>query len=208
LTLWLAIRFVLPSPDMAADWAFAAASVVGLLAGIATGQSFAGWAVAVGGATYLGLCLGFWIAIYRWHVPDTNHLGFRLVLLAVAGAVGGDTVAYFCGTAFGRHRFFPSISPKKSLEGAVGGALASVLIGAIAGPLLVGISVPLGAVLGGLTAVAAQGGDLVESAIKRQAGVKDSGTLIPGHGGLLDRADSLVLIAPVVYCFLKLIAFP
>jgi phosphatidate cytidylyltransferase len=208
MTLWLAIRFVLPAPDMAADWAFAAASVIGLLAGIATGQSFAGWAVAVGGATYLGLCLGFWIAIYRWHVPDTNHLGFRLVLLAVGGAVVGDTVAYFSGTAFGRHRFFPSISPKKSLEGAVGGALASVLIGVAAGPALIGISVPLGAVLGALTAVAAQGGDLVESAIKRQAGVKDSGTLIPGHGGLLDRADSLVLIAPVVYCFLKLIAFP
>jgi phosphatidate cytidylyltransferase len=208
LTLWLAIRFVLPAPDMATDWAFAAASVVGLLAGIAIGQSFAGWAAAVGGATYLGLCLGFWIAIYRWHVPDTNHLGLRLVLLAVAGAVGGDTVAYFAGSAIGRHRFFPSISPNKSLEGAVGGALASVLIGAIAGPWLIGISVPLGAALGGLMAVAAQGGDLVESAIKRQAGVKDSGTLIPGHGGLLDRADSLVLLAPVVYCFLKLIAFP
>ena len=152
--------------------------------------------------------LGFWIAIYRWHVPDTNHLGFRLVLLAVAGAVCGDTVAYFAGSAIGRHRFFPSISPNKSLEGAVGGAFASVLIGAIAGPWLIGISVPLGAALGGLMAVAAQGGDLVESAIKRQAGVKDSGTLIPGHGGLLDRADSLVLVAPVVYCFLKLIAFP
>jgi phosphatidate cytidylyltransferase len=208
LTLWLAIRFVLPAPDMATDWAFAAASVVGLLAGLGIGQSFAAWAVAVGGATYLGLCLGFWIAIYRWHAPDPTHLGFRLVGLAVAGAIGGDTIAYFVGGAIGRHRFFPTISPSKSLDGAVGGALASVLIGAIAGPWLIGISAPLGAVLGGLMAIAAQGGDLVESAIKRQAGVKDSGTLIPGHGGLLDRADSLVLIAPVVYCFLKLIAFP
>jgi phosphatidate cytidylyltransferase len=208
LTLWLAVRFVLPGSDMAADWAFAAAAVVGLLAGLVTHQGFAGWTAAVGGAAYLGLCLGFWIAIYRWHVPDTKHLGFRLVGLAIAGAIGGDTAAYFVGTAIGRHRFFPSISPNKSLEGAVGGAIASVLIGAVAGPWLIGISVPLGAALGGLMAIAAQGGDLVESAIKRQAGVKDSGTLIPGHGGLLDRADSLVLVAPVVYCYLKLIAFP
>jgi phosphatidate cytidylyltransferase len=130
------------------------------------------------------------------------------VALAVGGAVVGDSAAYFVGSAIGRHPFFHSISPRKSLEGAVAGAVASILVGAIAGPWLIGISVPLGAGLGALMAVAAQGGDLVESAIKRQAGVKDSGTLIPGHGGLLDRADSLVLMAPVVYCYLKLIAFP
>jgi len=208
LSVWLAIRFVLPGSDMAADWGFAAAAVLGLLGGIVIRQSFTGWALAVGGAAYVGLCLGFWLAIYRWHVPDTNHLGFRLVLLAVGGAVVGDTVAYFVGTAIGRHPFFHSISPRKSVEGAVAGALGSVLVGALAGPWLIGISLPLGAALGALMAVAAQGGDLVESAIKREAGVKDSGTLIPGHGGLLDRADSLVLMAPVVYCYLKLIAFP
>ncbi len=208
LTLWLAIRFAVPAPDAATDWAFAAAAVVGLLAGLGTRQGFVGWAVAIGAATYLGLCLGFWIAIYRWHAHDPAHLGFRLVALALAGAVGGDTVAYFVGSAIGRRPFFRSISPNKSLEGAIAGAIASVLIGALAGPWLIGISVPLGAVLGALMAVAAQGGDLVESAVKRQARVKDSGTLIPGHGGLLDRADSLVLLAPVVYCYLKLIAFP
>ena len=208
LSVWLGIRFVLPASDMAAEWAFAAAAVIGLLAGLFTRQSFAGWALAVGGATYVGLCLGFWVAIYRWHVPDANHLGFRLVVLALAGAVIGDSAAYFVGSAIGRHAFFHSISPRKSLEGAVAGAVASLLVGALAGPWLIGISVPLGAGLGALMAVAAQGGDLVELAIKREAGVKDSGTLIPGHGGILDRADSLVLLAPVVYCYLKLIAFP
>jgi phosphatidate cytidylyltransferase len=208
LSVWLGIRFVLPASDMAAEWAFAAAAVVGLLAGLGTRQSFAGWALAVGGATYIGLCLGFWVAIYRWHVPDANHLGFRLVVLALAGAVIGDSAAFFVGSAIGRHPFFHSISPRKSLEGAVAGAGASLLVGALAGPWLIGISVPLGAGLGALMAVAAQGGDLVESAIKREAGVKDSGSLIPGHGGILDRADSLVLLAPVVYCYLKLIAFP
>jgi phosphatidate cytidylyltransferase len=208
LSLWLAVRFAVPSPDMAADWAFAAAAVLGLLVGLWTHQSFAGWALAVGGATYLGLCLGFWVAIYRWHVPDSTHLGLRLVALALAGAVVGDTAAYFVGTAIGRHGFFRSISPRKTAEGAAAGAVASVLVGAFAGPWLIGISLPLGAGLGALMAIAAQGGDLVESAIKREAGVKDSGTLIPGHGGLMDRADSLVLLAPVVYCYLKLIAFP
>ena len=72
LSVWLGIRFVLPASDMAADWAFAAAAVVGLLAGLFTRQRFAGWALAVGGATYIGLCLGFWVAIYRWHVPDAE----------------------------------------------------------------------------------------------------------------------------------------
>jgi phosphatidate cytidylyltransferase len=208
LSVWLGIRFVLPAADMATDWALAAAVVVGLLAGLLTRQSFAGWALAVGGAVYVGLCLGFWVAIYRWHVPDPNHLGLRLVALSLAGAIVGDTAAYFVGSAIGRHPFFHSISPRKSLEGAVAGAVASILVGALAGPWLIGISVPVGIGLGALITVAAQGGDLVESAIKREAGVKDSGTLIPGHGGLLDRADSIVLLAPVVYCYLKLIAFP
>ena len=208
LSVFLAIRFVLPAADMATDWAFAAAAVVGLLAALGTRASFAGWAAAVGGSAYIGVCLGFWIALYRWHATDSTHFGLRLVVLVLAGSVFGDTAAYFVGSAIGRHPFFRSISPRKSLEGAVAGAVASVLVGALAGPWLIGISVPLGALLGVLTAIAAQGGDLVESALKRQAGVKDSGTLIPGHGGLLDRADSLVLLAPVVYCYLKLIAFP
>ena len=179
LSLWLGIRFILPAADMAGDWAFAAAVVVGLLAGLGTRQSFTGWALAVGGATYIGLCLGFWVAIYRWQVPDPNHLGLRLVALALAGAVVGDTAAYFVGSAIGRHPFFRAISPRKSLEGAVAGAVASILVGAFAGPWLIGINIPLGAGLGALMAIAAQGGDLVESAIKREAGVKDFGYADP-----------------------------
>ena len=110
------------------------------------------------------------------------------------------------GSATGRRPFFRSISPKKTLEGAVAGAAGSILVGALAGPALVGLSAAAGVGLGALTAVAAQGGDLVESAFKRAAGAKDSSGLIPGHGGLLDRIDSLVLVGPVVYCYLKLIA--
>ena len=80
-------------------------------------------------------------------------------------------------------------------------------MGVLAGPALVGIGAGTAAGMGALIAVAAQGGDLVESAIKRQAGVKESSGLIPGHGGLLDRLDSLVLVGPVVYCYLRLVAF-
>ena len=207
LSVWLGIRFVLPAADMAGDWAFAAAVVIGLLAGLGTRQSFAGWALAVGGATYVGLCLGFWVAIYRWQVPDPNHLGFRLVVLALAGAVIGDIRG-----VLRRIRLRAASVLPPDLAAQVGGGRGRRCRRldprwSIAGPWLVGISIPLGAGLGVLMAVAAQGGDLVKSAIKREAGVKDSGTLIPGHGGLLDRADSLVLLAPVVYCYLKLIAF-
>jgi phosphatidate cytidylyltransferase len=82
----------------------------------------------------------------------------------------------------------------------------AIVAGAVLGAVLLGISAWLGAVLGLLVAIAAQGGDLAESALKRQAGAKDSSRLIPGHGGLLDRLDSLVLVAPVVYCLYRLIS--
>jgi len=116
LSVWLGIRFVLPRPTWPPTGHSPPPSLVGLLAGLGTRQRFAGWALAVGGATYVGLCLGFWVAIYRWHVPDPSHLGFRLVALALAGAVVGDTAAYFVGSAIGRHPFFHSISPRKSME--------------------------------------------------------------------------------------------
>jgi phosphatidate cytidylyltransferase len=146
------------------------------------------------------------VGLYRWHAVDADHFGLRLVTLVVLAVVAGDTFAYFAGRALGRHPFFASISPKKTAEGAVAGAAAAILVGAFAGPALVSISIPAGAGLGALVAVAASAGDLAESALKRAAGVKDSGRLIPGHGGLLDRIDSLVLVGPVVYCYLRLVA--
>jgi phosphatidate cytidylyltransferase len=104
------------------------------------------------------------------------------------------------GLRFGRHRFFPQISPKKTVEGAVAELLASTIFFGIVG-LLLNISFPHNVILGLLIGVFAQVGDLVESQIKRTAGVKDASHLIPGHGGLLDRIDSLLLVGVVVYYY-------
>jgi len=206
LTGWLALGFAVPAVPGGAVTPLSAALVAGLLLAVATRTAVTRWATAAGGALYIGYSLSFYVALYRWRAVDTSHFGLRLVGLAVLCVIVNDTCAYFAGSAFGRHRFFPAISPRKSVEGAVAGVLASVALAAAAGPALIGISAGVGAGLGLLVAVVAQGGDLAESSLKRQAGVKDSSNLIPGHGGLLDRVDSLVLVAPAVYAYLKLIA--
>lgn len=205
----LLYRFLYPVQFPALEWGLGAAVVVGLLVGLLqTGPSVTRWAAAVGGALYIGLTVGYYLALLRWRQPDPDHHGLRIVVVVLAAAMVGDTVALLAGTAFGRHRFFPSISPRKSVEGALAGAAASVAVVALVGPALLPLGHGDGVVLGALVAVAAQGGDLVESRLKRTAGVKDSGTLIPGHGGMLDRMDSLLLLGPVVYCYLRLIALP
>jgi phosphatidate cytidylyltransferase len=112
----------------------------------------------------------------------------------------GDTGAYYVGRRWGRHKLAPVVSPKKTWEGAIASAVTSGIVGALALPRLierVGIGEALGLALA--ANVAGQIGDLAESAIKRGAGVKDSGTLLPGHGGLLDRVDSSMFALPVLY---------
>jgi phosphatidate cytidylyltransferase len=160
---------------------------------------------AVSGAVYIGFSLGFYVALITWR-PHDHGFGVGAVAVALAAVVVCDTGAYVAGSTLGKHRFFPHLSPRKSIEGAVAGMLGAVIVAAVLARLLLGISPWLGAVEGLLVAVAAQGGDLAESALKRQGGAKDSGQLIPGHGGLLDRLDSLVLVAPVVYAFYRLIS--
>jgi len=158
------------------------------------------WSLAVGGSLYLALMLSFYLSLYFLHTPDPNHLGFGTVI-AVFGAIWvGDTAAMVVGLRFGRHAFFPQISPKKTVEGAVAELLASTIFFGIAG-LFLNISFPHNIILGLLIGVFAEVGDLVESQIKRTAGVKDASQLIPGHGGLLDRIDSLLLVGVVVYYY-------
>ena len=159
------------------------------------------WALAIGGSLYLALLLSFYASLYFLRQPDPNHLGFGIVI-AVFGAIWvGDTAAMIAGIRFGRHQFFARISPKKTVEGAVAELLASTLFFALVG-LLVNIPFPHTLILGLLIGIFAEVGDLVESQIKRTAGVKDASHLIPGHGGILDRIDSLLLVGVVVYYYL------
>jgi phosphatidate cytidylyltransferase len=109
----------------------------------------------------------------------------------------GDTVAYFVGRAIGKHPSAPILSPKKTWEGAVGGFVGSLLVG-VAFSKWTGIAMGQTLAMAAVGNVAGQVGDLLESAYKRSAGVKDSGTLLPGHGGILDRIDALILAIPVV----------
>jgi phosphatidate cytidylyltransferase len=153
------------------------------------------------GAVYLG-ALGGTIAALRVLRPIEDG-AWRLVLL-LAIQVLSDSLAFFVGHAIGRHRLAPGISPGKSVEGAIGGLLGGVLGGLVVRSL--GLpSLPVLHATGLGVAVAAMGivGDLDESLLKRWAGVKDSGALFPGHGGMLDRLDSLLFGAPVLYYYFQ-----
>ncbi len=130
--------------------------------------------------------------------------GWRWVFYALAIAMAGDSGAYFGGRYLGKHRLLPRISPAKTVEGAVAGVLCSLLAAAVAKLLILGRhGWQEVMVLGLATAIVAQLGDLCESMLKRAFGAKDSGWLLPGHGGVLDRTDSLVFSVALVYYYLS-----
>lgn len=127
----------------------------------------------------------------------------RLLLFTLALIWAGDTAAYFVGRAFGRWKLTPELSPGKTWEGAVASMIASILVGWLF-TRWTGLELTRMLIAAALGNVAGQMGDLLESAYKRSAGVKDSGNLLPGHGGMLDRIDALILAVPVVWYYLKL----
>ena len=153
------------------------------------------------GALYLGV-LGGTLGALRLR-PPVEEGGLRLVLL-LAILILADTFAFFVGHAIGRRRLAPSLSPGKTVEGALGGLAGGVLGALLVQQLALAQVPPLHAAGLGL-AVSAMGtlGDLEESLLKRWAGVKDSGRLFPGHGGMLDRLDSLLFGAPVLYYYFQ-----
>jgi phosphatidate cytidylyltransferase len=144
---------------------------------------------------YVGWLLGFGILLHH-----TSPLGDELVLLVVGVTWVGETAAYLVGSTMGRHLLAPVVSPRKTVEGAVAQLLASIATGGLlAAWLLPSCGVGVGLAAGALLGVVGQFGDLAESVIKRSAGAKDTGGLIPGHGGVLDRIDSLLFNFPAVY---------
>ncbi|NPV71263.1 MAG: phosphatidate cytidylyltransferase [Firmicutes bacterium] len=130
--------------------------------------------------------------------------GERLLVLVMVVTWATDTAAYFGGIRFGRRLMCPELSPKKTWEGAAAGALVGVAVSASLGGWA-GFNLAVAVALGVVGTAAAQVGDLAESAIKRYAGVKDSGRIIPGHGGVLDRFDSLLFAAPVMFWVFRLV---
>lgn len=151
-------------------------------------------AVTFTGTLYVGLILYFYLI-------STLGDGWIWLVFMLVCTWASDTLAYLVGQKWGKHRIAPALSPGKTVEGAVGGVLGSFLAAALVllyNPVLPAVLV---LVLGALVGVTAQVGDLVESAIKRQAGIKDAGGLIPGHGGILDRFDSMLFTAPLVYYY-------
>ncbi len=157
--------------------------------------SLTSWASEVAGGIYIGASMSCFV---RLRALDDGMLWLSLALL---GTWACDSGAYFVGIRYGQHRFFPAISPKKTQEGAIGGLVFGLLTVVLLGYWLLALPLVWGMLLGLALVLAATFGDLAESVIKRQVGVKDSGNLIPGHGGALDRVDSLLFVVPVVYLF-------
>lgn len=131
--------------------------------------------------------------------------GMYLVWFAFLASWGSDTCAYCVGVLIGKHKMTPKLSPKKSVEGAVGGILGAALLFVLYTHLVINqytmttLSLPLAAVLGAVGALVSMVGDLAASAVKRDHGIKDYGKLIPGHGGIMDRFDSVIVAAPIVF---------
>jgi phosphatidate cytidylyltransferase len=152
---------------------------------------------------------GLWLAALASFaiLLRATEAGATAVLLVVIAAAAGDVFAYVVGSLAGRHRVAPSVSPNKTWEGLAGGLLAAAVAGAVLLPLaLAGAGPALGALTGAAIALAAFLGDLAESLVKRDLGVKDLGTVLPGHGGVLDRVDGILFALPTGYLLLALIA--
>jgi phosphatidate cytidylyltransferase len=159
-------------------------------------QGLSRWAMGLAGALYIGMPLNYYLLLYT-----SQPNGVVWTLFTILAVVVSDAAALLVGSRIGRHPFFASISPRKTVEGAVAGVIGAVLV------MLLGVSGVLGinpihaVVLGVLVGTSAEVGDLVESQMKRIAEVKDSSHLIPGHGGVLDRIDSILFPPILVYFY-------
>ncbi|MDP8947463.1 MAG: phosphatidate cytidylyltransferase [Actinomycetota bacterium] len=147
------------------------------------------------------LLMALWVGAPLAHLGlfPRSRYGIILILIAVVGPWISDAGAYFAGHRFGQRLLFPSLSPNKTVEGSLGGLLLTVLIVGLVSHELLNFSLAKAAVVGVGVSLFSQSGDLFESALKRILDVKDLGHFLPGHGGVLDRIDSLLFTAPAVY---------
>ena len=191
LSLWLAGVAVVPSV-LACVWVLLFASVV-VMGRDALPQRFESLARLAFGV--------LWIALL-WSLVGLRSLdsGLEWLFLALVVAWSSDSGAYLVGRQFGRHALAPDISPKKTREGFLGGVVAAVIaVVWLANAVLPDVSVVVAVCLGLVLSVAGVVGDLAESLVKRTFGVKDSGKIMPGHGGMLDRIDSVMFVGPLAY---------
>jgi phosphatidate cytidylyltransferase len=190
-----AIGFFCPDPGLYMFWFFAvsAASLLFLF-------RIEKRELADAMATLIGV---FYVVFFSFHVFLINGTKTpMLIWLVLFTAFGTDVFAYFTGMAVGKHKLCPKISPKKTIEGSVGGILGSILLCAVFGWFIVpGLFIHC-IIIGFLGSIAAQFGDLTASIFKRKMGIKDYGNLIPGHGGILDRFDSVLFTAPLIYYYI------
>jgi phosphatidate cytidylyltransferase len=188
--------------------AFLALATTAIWTNGVNGEPLVSVSVTLTGALYTGglLCFGYLLR----HMPgvqDPLH-GTALLFAPVLLTWSSDTFAYLVGRQWGTRKLIPKVSPGKTVQGAVGALVGTVVVAVLYMRVLAGfpdyhMTLPQAVLFGALMSVAAQVGDLAESLFKRNAGVKDSGTLLPGHGGALDRFDSLFFTLPVAYFFIR-----
>jgi phosphatidate cytidylyltransferase len=204
--LWVLLFIIEPHWDFdnAIPILLVSAIVISLLLRVPAGRekfSLIDWLWSMTGIVYVGLLLSFLVAL-------RINGGKEWLYLVIICTFGSDTFAYFIGRAIGRHKLAPGISPGKTWEGAVGGLIGSVIV-ALLFTLSTPVQLPVGygeaILLGLLISISGQIGDLAESKLKRHKGIKESGTIMPGHGGILDRLDSILLAGLAVYIYHTLI---
>jgi len=211
LALVLSPHYLYRSPDVlpVVITATTLISLIWLLCRPSREKTFRNWAWTIAGVLYVGWMLSYWLNLRG--LGDGSEYGRNWVYLAMLTTFANDTGAFFIGRARGRHKIAPAISPSKTWEGAIGGLTCAILGAIVTAMILNLISLKLGApfvfkywqivLLGFLVSLFAQLGDLVESLLKRNMGVKESGNLLPGHGGILDRFDSLIFVGAVIYYY-------
>jgi phosphatidate cytidylyltransferase len=196
-------------PEMLGRWLVAAWALVivgfGLVPMIRTGVVAPAGGESPGGSLVLGIAYlaAPFAVLVRWRAD----LGPQSVLAFLIVIWANDIAAYFVGLAVGRHKLAPRVSPGKSWEGAAGGLAGGLVAGLLLASFL-GLAQGEAAIWAIIVTLVSQGADLFESVLKRRAGVKDSGRLLPGHGGVLDRFDGILLAAPVGYVLLRLLRGP